>query len=69
MLCGVVLYGAGCTSLFLFFLSFRLLALHHDQNELVIRRHQDLVLGGLQPHELEFIVGVEVAHRVLCLCD
>jgi len=35
-----------------------LLALHHDQQELVVRRHQDLVFGGFEPHELELVVRI-----------
>lgn len=39
-------------------LALALLALHHDQDELIIRCNQDLVLGGLQPDELQLVVRI-----------
>jgi len=35
-----------------------LLALNYYQDKLVVRSHQDLVLGGLQPHKLQLVMRV-----------
>jgi hypothetical protein len=56
-------------SLILFLLALALLPLDHNEYELVIGGGQDLILGGLEAHELEFVVGVEVAHGVPGLGD
>lgn len=56
------------SSLFLL-LTLTLLPLHYYQDKLVVRSHQYLVLGGLQPDELELVVGVQVADGVLGLAD
>jgi hypothetical protein len=58
---------ASIQSHFFFLLALAFLALHHDQNELVIWSYQNLVIGGLQPHELQVVVGVQVTYRVLSL--
>ena len=43
---------------FLLLLALALLALHHDEDELIVGRHQNLVLGGLEPDELQLVVGI-----------
>lgn len=43
------------------------LALHHDQYKLVVRSDQNLVLCGLQSHEFELVVRIQVADGVLGL--
>jgi hypothetical protein len=43
---------------FLLLLALVLLALDYNQKELVVRSDQYLVLGGLQTHEFELVMGI-----------
>jgi hypothetical protein len=43
--------------------------LDDNEYELIVGGNEDFVLGGLETHKLEFVVGIQIADSVLGLAD
>lgn len=50
-------------------LALGLLPLNHNQNELIIRSNQNLILGSLEPHKLELVMRIQIPDCIACLGD
>jgi hypothetical protein len=51
----------------LFLFVFVLLPLHDDEDELVVGSDQYFVFSGLETHEFEIVVGIQVSHCIFSL--